>query len=90
MDESKLKNLTDLTEEELDAITGGYILDFGADCGDSCRWALVRDGDGEVVCYASSRESIENLIPYKPLGKYSYDVITLDDYERIYGKGLWD
>ena len=58
MDKPKANNLSELTDEQIDAISGGYILDL---CGMSnpTEYALVDDKTGDVICYANTLKGLK-------------------------------
>ena len=90
MNESKRK-LDKLTDDMLDAFSGGYILDLGEDYYDpNGRWCLVDDKTGHPIHFTYSRSELEDIVrKYADRSFYSPDVITTDDYNRMYGEGFW-
>lgn len=91
MDNEPSKQLNNLPDEELDAATGGYILDMGEGAGDM-RYLLVRDSNGRVLDARANLEDIQNMIDKSnacaPEGFVlaSKDVITPEQYKTIYGR----
>lgn len=85
MDKPKAKNLSELTDEQIDAISGGYILDL---CGMSnpTEYALVDDKTGDVICYANTLQGLKET---RAARRCSDEIITLDDYQNIFGRKPW-
>ena len=85
MDVPRIDSLDQLTDEQLDAFAGGYILDL---CGvhNPSEYALVNDKTGEIICYSNI---IYGISEDRRTSRYSHEVITLDDYKKIYGKEPW-
>lgn len=91
MENQKPKSLNSISDDELDAISGGYILDQGEDAG-IFRYMLVQDRTGLTCAYCESIEDMEKRID-EYNGRYKDDflhaskqVITRDQYREIFGK----
>ena len=72
-----------MSSEELEKIGGGYILDQGENLDHSCRYALIDDKTGEWICMSDKAESVTSHIE---AGWNSHQIITLDEYRKIFGK----
>ena len=84
-----------LTMDELNDANGGYILDRSWWTADSCKWGIVDDKTGEILTWCASYNTAKMVCDDHavPLGhnpdlwpSYSKEVITVDDYERIFGR----
>ena len=62
-----------------------YILDL---CGMSnpTEYALVDDKTGDVICYANTLQGLKETRAAK---RCSDEIITLDDYQNIFGRRPW-
>ena len=85
MDKPKASNLNALSDDQIDGIAGGYILDL---CGwaNPTEYALVDDKTGDVICYANTLQGIKET---KAARRQSHEVITLDEYQGIFGRRPW-
>lgn len=94
MENPQPKSLNSLTDDELDAISGGYILDNGEDYGEF-RYMLVMDRTGVTLAYCGSLEEMENRVDahnatYKDDFMHaSKGIITREQYKEIFGHE-WD
>lgn len=97
MAESKNGGLTDLSDEQIDAIAGGYIVDMGPQPDDSYnRYVLVKDKTGEIITMTSDIESAEWMARpimsgYEAVEQKgaSTKVISVGEYESIFGRPLF-
>lgn len=91
MDTSKPKSLNSISDDELDAISGGYILDQGEDAG-IFRYMLVQDHTGLTCAYCENLEDMEKRIDeYNARNKNDFlhaskKVITRAQYKEIFGQ----
>ena len=73
-----------LSAEEMKNVSGGYILDRGPrEYNDSNRYVAIDDETGQILCFANTLEGITNT---RAIKRNSSDIITEDDYERIFGR----
>lgn len=89
MDESKKKGLSKLSDGTLDALAGGYFLDLGDDYYDpSSRWCLV-DDEGTPIHFTYSSSELEQIVKHADPRFYSSEIITKDDYLKMFGEAFW-
>lgn len=94
MENPQPKSLNSLTDDELDAISGGYILDNGEDAGEF-RYMLVHERTGITFAYCGDLGEMENLVDahnahYNDDFMYaSKRIITRGQYQEIFGRD-WD
>ncbi|MDO4534112.1 MAG: hypothetical protein Q4C36_10395 [Coriobacteriia bacterium] len=69
----------------MDAVAGGYILDLSG-LSNPSEFALVNDQTGEIICYSNI---IYGVLEDRSASKHSHEVITLDEYKKIFGKDPW-
>lgn len=74
---------TEMSDEDLENVTVGYILDRGEDLDHSCRYALIDDKSGEWYCMGVTADAVAEH--YKAR-KNSSQIISLDEYREIFGK----
>lgn len=73
-----------LTDEQLDAIAGGYILDRGERWyGLNSRYMIIDDKTGEVLTGSDHANYAETIADARDV---SQRFITLEEYEQIFGK----
>ena len=88
MDKSKSdkpNKLNKVNEEELDSISGGYILDRGKGVAYAEeRYVLIRDSDGAVIHHSYSLSELQKAARQHS-DTFSDEVINRDQYEQIYG-----
>lgn len=91
MGDTKAKGLHSLSDEQIDGIAGGFIVDRGEQASDpSARFVVVEDITGDVVGHAASYGdarafALECSSQGARTGKA---VLTLEEYEKIFGKTL--
>lgn len=91
MDQPQIKSMDNLSDEELEAIAGGYILDMGEGEGDS-RYYLIQDSTGRALAKSGNIEEIQRQIDKSnacaPEGYVlaTKDVLTFDQYKQKYGR----
>lgn len=91
MGDMKAKGLNDLSDEQVDTIAGGFIVDRGEEaCDSGARYAIVDDISGEMVGQAASfgdarAFALDSMSRGARTGKA---VITLEEYEKIFGRPL--
>lgn len=88
MDEKNAKGLENLTDEQVEAIAGGWIVDMGET--DGSRYVIVEDISGEVLGQASDFNDARNIAKSltsqgERAGKA---MITPEEYEKFFGKQL--
>lgn len=91
MEKPQTKMLSSLTDDELEAIAGGYILDMGEGEGDS-RYFLIQDRTGRALAKSGDLEEVQRQIDKSnacaPEGYVlaTKGVITFDQYKQMYGR----
>lgn len=91
MVQPQIRTLGSLSDDELDAVSGGYILDMGEGEGDS-RYFLIQDSTGRALAKSGELEEIQRQIDKSnacaPEGYVlaTKDVITFDQYKQKYGR----
>lgn len=73
----------ELTDDELDAISGGYIVELG---GDVYKYAVVDDAMGMVIGETPTLTSAQYMAEISK--GTSAQKISLDEYEMIFGHGF--
>ena len=92
MDNEKLNNMNSLSDDALDAVSGGYILDRGTDIEDSFRYVVIDPKTGDSVSYNNDLASAQQMAngafndPWRNFPKYGDEIITPDQYKEIFGK----
>ena len=87
-----MKENREIGLEELEAVSGGYILDRGEWCGDSLRYAVIDDETGKVVTLTNTLRGAEITAHGCQNGYgeiYNDEIITLEQYEQIFHKKLY-
>ncbi|MDO5107484.1 MAG: hypothetical protein Q4D39_04325 [Coriobacteriaceae bacterium] len=86
MDENTKMTASELTDEQLDAVSGGLIVQLS---GDGCyKYAVVNDETGRILYQNPTLESAKAYS--RMFGTSSERVITMDEFERIFGMGLYE
>lgn len=86
--------LTDVSDEQLEAIAGGVILDMGDDYEGEDRFVLIDDKSGKAVMYADSLEPCIVRANGGPAGTgpsgsgrtFDTTVITPEEYKARFGR----
>ena len=89
MGETNNDGLRGLSDDQVDSVSGGYILDRGPNYRGSLPYVVIDDETGKTVSYCSCLEAAHNACgPYYEHGWVSYDkqIITLDEYREIFGR----
>lgn len=88
--EDQNKNLNDLSDDELEAVAGGWIVDMGPQEDESYnRYAYV-DYFGEVKTYTSTLEDAQDIANRNKAtgGFYNSALMTIEQYEERFGHSL--
>lgn len=91
MDKQMTDGLRGLSDEQMDGIAGGLIIDRGEDYDGEDRFVLVTDKEGKPILYA---DNIERCIVQANGGHkftgptYDTTVITPEEYEAKFGRKL--
>ena len=88
MSELKKNEPTSLTDEQLDAIAGGLIIDEGPSANPATRYAVVDDKTGQAICFTNELQ--EALITCNggrsgQEERYEPTIITPQQYEERFG-----
>ena len=78
----------ELSEDQLDGITGGYILDMKG-YPMNVPYCVVDDKWGRMLAVVGSKEAAEDLCTRAEgwsSRKYNKQVITIDEYYQVFGK----
>lgn len=96
MDIPVVDSLDNLTDEQLDAIAGGYIVDVGVNNPKfDRRYAVVNDKTGGTILFTNDlgyaegqADTLTEKVSYLDW-LYSKRIITPDDYESIFGRSFF-
>ena len=83
MADKNLNNLENLTDEQLEAVAGGMILDLGEDTPYRYRYAVIDDKTGKTLIFSDDLDHADTMADARDV---SSKVITLKEYESIFGK----
>ena len=81
MEETKTNGMNNLSDENLDAITGGYIVRL--DDGTSTPWAVVDDKTGNLVYYCTDLVAAKNTADWYGCWQ---ELLTKEQYKKKFGR----
>ena len=93
MDTSKNNGLDNLSDDQVERISGGYIVDQGPDYNGSFPYVVVDDKDGHAITHCNNLDAayetcaggFDNAV-WKMVPSQSTRIITPAEYKEIFGK----
>lgn len=90
MEEKHANGLDNLSDDELEAVSGGWIVDMGPQEDESYNRYVYVDYFGEIKTYTSTLEDAQDIANRNKNtgGFYNSAVMTLEQYEERFGHSL--
>lgn len=90
MDEQNVHDLDNLSDEELEDVAGGWIVDMGPQPDESYNRYVYIDYFGNVQTYTSTLEDAQYIANNNKAtgGFYNSAIMTLEQYEERFGHSL--